>query len=399
MSDSFHMPESLAFWNKEGPINYTSPQDAYVLRGGEMVNDQGLKPLGGDFEGARQLYQQKEYSQAEVIFGKVADHKKNIMQVAEGARYYQAECLYKQGKYPSAGDHYLQLLNDFPSAAHGDEARKRLFDIANYWLDERRDQMEQAREVREGKRWMTMPLQPVHFDANKPFLDIEGHAMRYLEAVYMTYPRGPLGEKALFYMGSVKFYRQSYKDAENYFYQLVNNYPNGVHAPKALQMTIICKQIDTGGADYDGRRLQEARDLIEMAKRTYPELQRGQEEFLAKQAVDIHNLQAEKDFNIACFWERTGHPGSAHFYYEIVSRRYPGTPWAEKSQKKLIELRAKAAREINQQQSAAQPSPSATEPGPAPRPLTPGQALPPPGQAGSAPQMLPPSFGGPGQQP
>jgi len=390
----FQVPESMAFWEKHTTkVDYTTPEDAYVLRGGEMVPDQGLPTLGGDFEGARQLFQQKEYDKAEPIFGKIADNSKNVVQVVETARYYQAECLYKQGKYPGAGDHYIQLLNNFPSAAHGDEARQRLLDIANYWLDETRDQMEKAKEVREGKRWFTPPITPVHFEDSKPFLDIEGHAIRLLEAVHMTDPRGPLGEKALFYLASVKFYRQSYADADHYFYQLVQNYPNSAHAPSAMKLSIICKEILTHGPDYDGRRLQEARDLIETAKRTYPELARGQEQFLAKQAVEIHNLEAERDYNIACFYDRTGHPGPAHFCYEIVKRRYPGTPFADKAAKRVIELEAKALREANRAQAAGQPRPMLPETGPVPRTLTPGQPLPAPdGELGPAPRPLPPGL-------
>jgi TolA-binding protein len=392
-----HIPQSWLLWKKPEPQKKVMPEDAFVLRGGEMVADAGLPTLGGDFEGARQLFNQKEYAQAEPIFGHIADNAKNSLQVMEAARYYQAECLYKRGKYPAASDYYVQLLNNFPSAAHGDEVRKRLFDIANYWLDETRDQMDAAKEKREGKRWFVAPIMPVHFEDAKPLLDIEGHALKLLEVVHLTDPRGPLGEKALFYIGSVKFYRESYKDADHYFYQLVLNYPNGVHAPKALQLAIICKQISTGGPDYDGRRLQEARDLIEMAKRTYPELQVSNEKWLAQQALDIHNLQAEKDYNIARFWERTGHPGPAHFYYEIVKRRYPGTPFAEKAEKRLIELRAQAQREEQRTAPPAQDRPpAANEMGPPPRPVTPGQSMPGPGgETGPAPRPLPPGLDGP----
>jgi TolA-binding protein len=395
--DMFHVPESMAFWDKhEAKVDYTTPEDAFVLRGGEMVPDKGLPTLGGDFEGARLLFQQKEYAKAEPIFGKIADNKKNTMQVVESARYYQAESLYKQGKYPAAAGYYMQLLNNFPSAAHGDESRQRLFDIANYWLDETRDQMEKAKEAREGRRWFTPPLTFVHFEDSKPLLDIEGHAVRLLDAVHMTDPRGPLGEKALFYLGSIKFYRQAYTDADHYFFQLVQNYPNSPHAPKALELSLICKEICTHGPDYDGRRLQEARELIETAKRTYPELQHGQEQFLTKQAVEIHNLEAERDYNTACFWERTGHPGSAHFYYEIVKMRYPGTPFAEKAQKKIIELEARALKQASRGEPAGQPGPTMPQMGADPRPLIPGQPLQPPvGEMGPAPRTLPPGLGAP----
>jgi hypothetical protein len=52
----------------------------------------------------------------------------------------------------------------------------------------------------------------------------------------------------------------------------------------------------------------------------------------AKHKDKQSNAQAaEKDFQIAEFYRRTGHHGSAHFYYELVTRRYPDSPFAEKA--------------------------------------------------------------------
>jgi TolA-binding protein len=377
----FQIPDSLAFWDKHEPkIDHTLPEDYVKYSDGQLVHEASLPTYGGDYEGARLLFREKDYARAEPIFGKIADNAKNTPQVLEDARFNEAECLYLRGKYPAAAERYLQLLNSFASAAHGEETRERLFSIANYWLDETREQMEKAREVREGKRWFTTPIMPVHFEESKPLLDIEGHAVKILEAVHITDPKGKWGEKALFYLGSVKFYREQYRDADFYFYQLVQNYANGPYAPKALELSIICKQICTGGPNYDGRRLQEARDLIEMAKTAYPELEKGEDKFLTKQAMEIHYIQAEKDYNIARFWERTGHPGSAHFYYEIVKRRYPGTPFAEKAEKKLIELKAAAIRE-SQHAAPANADTQTPEAAPPPRPLQ--------GQPGDAPKTLP----------
>ncbi len=378
---SFRLPEWMdPFPRSEPKIDYTSPEGSYELRNGQIVPVMAAPTLGGDFEGALQLYNQKEYARAEPIFRKIADHQKNTLQVLEAARWFQAECFYKQGLYPDAAERYLQLINTFPSAVHGEECRQKLFDIANYWLDETRDQMEQAREVREGKRWFTTPIAPVHFEDSKPLLDIEGHALRMLEAVYMTNPHGKLADKSLFYLGSVKFYREEYREADNFFYTLVKTLPKSPHAPKALELSIVCKEICTGGPDYDGRRLQEARDLISMARTAYPELAKGNDQFLTKQMVAINKLEAEKDFNTPKFWDRTGHPGSAYFCYEIVKRRYPGTSYAEQAEKRMLELRTKAEKEQHNQPQAGDSTPQA------PRSVVPGP------EAGPAPRVLPPGM-------
>ena len=49
---AFAMPDGWAFWKKEDTkIDYTSPEDVFVFRGGEMLPDKGLQPFGGDYEG------------------------------------------------------------------------------------------------------------------------------------------------------------------------------------------------------------------------------------------------------------------------------------------------------------------------------------------------------------
>src|SRR5262249_19419059 len=184
-------------------------------------------------------------------------------------------------------DTYQKVLSDFPSGAYRELANQRIFDIANFWLDDTRAQMEAERERKEGKRWFVMPASFVHFERTKPFLDEEGRAIEKLEQVHIHDPRGALGEKALFYLGSVKFYHEDYREADHYFYKLVTDYPNSALAPQALELAIICKQLSTGGSAYDGRRCVEARMLVDKALRAYPELAAKKDGFLKRQLVSI----------------------------------------------------------------------------------------------------------------
>jgi hypothetical protein len=86
----------------------------------------------------------------------------------------------------------------------------------------------------------------------------------------------------------------------------------------------------------------EARMLVHAAFNNYPELAENKKDFLSRQLVGITLQQAEKDFKVAQFYERTGHPGSAYFCYEIVRRRYPGTPYAERAGERMTDLRSKS---------------------------------------------------------
>jgi outer membrane protein assembly factor BamD (BamD/ComL family) len=258
-----------------------------------------------------------------------------------------------------------------------------MFDIATYWLEDTKAEMALYKEKEQGKRWFVVtPV--VHFEREKPWIDVEGHALQALERVYLNDMRGPLADRSLFLIGTVKFYREDYVGADHYFSQLVELYPNSKLASGSVELGIISKQLCTGGADYDGRKVAQARRLINAAFANYPDLAQDKREFLMKQLASCNLQQAEKDFKTAEFYRRTRQPGSAYFYYEIVRRRYPGTEYFDKATERMHELRA-AAEKSNAKQPAPPPAPPKNPtpppndmlppPRPVPPSLTPGQPL------------------------
>jgi outer membrane protein assembly factor BamD (BamD/ComL family) len=328
-------------WSK-GPDAPPAPADSLVLRGDHLEPDKA--PVAGtaatELAGAKELYRRGDYANAETIFHRIAGNTKNSAQIAEEARYYEADCLRLQSHYPKAADTYKKCLDDFPSGLKHDEANKRMFDIANYWLDDTRKDMEARQQQKDGKRWFVLPTSFVHTEKEKPLLDMEGRALDLLEYVHINDPVGPLGEKALFYLGSVKFFREDYKEADHYFSQIVTTRPNSPLAVKAVELAIIAKQLSTGGPEYDGRKCEEARQLVDTALRSYPELAEKKHDFLERQIWAINQQEADKDFRVAEFYKRTGHPGAAYFYYELVRRRYPGSKYAKDAEARMEEVRA-----------------------------------------------------------
>src|SRR5262249_38176835 len=161
-----------------------------------------------DLAGAHELFRRGNYDQAESYYHKIAKNTKNTPQVAEEARYYEAECLRLEGRYPKACDTYHRMLTDFPSGIHKEEAVRHMFEIGEYWLKDHDEDIRQTREKKEGKRWFVWPGPVVHFEKTKPFFDEEGRAMEALENVRTGDFRGPLSDKALFLSGSVKFFRE-----------------------------------------------------------------------------------------------------------------------------------------------------------------------------------------------
>jgi outer membrane protein assembly factor BamD (BamD/ComL family) len=266
------------------------------------------------------------------------------------------------------------LPTDFPAGVHREQSIRRVYDISDYWLKDFEAEVQAARDKELGKRSFVWPAPIVHFDKTKPFFDEEGRALEGLEQVKLQEINGPMADRALFAAGRVKFFREDYKEADYYFTQITEMHANSPLAPAAVELAIISKHMSTGGSDYDGRKVAEARQLVEKALSSYPELasQKEKREFLDRQIGGITYQQAEKDFKIAEFYRRTKHPGSAYFYYEIVRRRYPGTGFAEKATKRMLELRAKMEQEqatAIKERQAPKETPAQPELAPAPKPV------------------------------
>jgi tetratricopeptide (TPR) repeat protein len=319
----------------------SAPQDNFILRGLGLTSDfkGDDRALADELEGAKRLYQNKEYAKAEVICHRIANLRKGPLHIMDEALYVEADCQRLQNNFRDAEGTYLKYLKEFRNQGQfTDQVLRRLFDIANYWLDDTRKLMQAYEEKRDGKRWLVTPASYFHVSSDKPFFDAEGHALRILEEIRLNDIRGPLGERALFYIATVKFFREDYRDADYYYAQLFESYPNSQLAPKAIKQSIICKQIMHGGTDYDTRSVEESRKLIDSYQNAYPEWSKDRD-WLTRQLSGIHLQQADRDFKVGEFYRRTGHPGSAYFYYELVRRRYPGTEYASKAEERMSELR------------------------------------------------------------
>jgi outer membrane protein assembly factor BamD (BamD/ComL family) len=372
-----------SLWERMDPFaaKSTPPpaSESFTLRPEGLVADKAPKEgAESDLAGARELFRAGDFAAAEPAFRKIAENTKNPVNVAEEARFYEAECLRNQLKYPKAADTYADCVTKFPQGAHREQALQRMYDIANYWLDDTRAEMEEWKEKEEGKRVWVWP-RVFSIEKTKPFLDREGRAVEKLEQVRLNDINGPLADKALFICGSVRLYKQDYREADQYFSDLCERHPNSPLAPQAMELAIFSKQMSTGGSDYDGRKAAEARKLVQTAMDTYPELAGPKKDYLMKQLVSITLQQCEKDFKVAEFYRKKGHAGAAYFYYGIVVRTYKDIePYYSESLRRMEELKAKAAKDgapppaAGPQVAQAPPPPARqAEAAPPPRPLAP----------------------------
>src|SRR5262245_268193 len=278
---------------------------------------------------AEELFTAGDYEKAQTQFRALADNQGNSAALAERARFMQAECRYLRGHYPEAADTYHKVLLDFPTGAYRRDACARMFDISNYWLNDFRDELEKRSGEKGVLRWR--PNWPNPWDRTRPTFDQEGRTLEALQRVHTHDVTGPSADKAVFWCGYVNFIRGNFSEADHFFSQLVELHKDSPLHAQAMAFAIQAKNNATGGAIYDGRKCAEALQLVYVAEASVPELTNdpAMAEKLTRAKFAIRSQQAEKDFRMAEYYERTGHPGSAVFYYELVRRRYAGTRYSD----------------------------------------------------------------------
>ena len=120
-----------------------------------------------EMQTAEEAFQKEDWPRSERLFHRIAENTNTSPFLAEKARYFEAESLRRQGYLPKAADTYSKLLLDFPTGVYRQEAVIRMYDVANFWLEDTRKQMELEQERRDGKRWY-IPSNFVHWDRSKP---------------------------------------------------------------------------------------------------------------------------------------------------------------------------------------------------------------------------------------
>jgi RNA polymerase sigma factor (sigma-70 family) len=143
------------------------------------------------------------------------------------------------------------------------------------------------------------------------------------------------GDRLLFLEGSTRFLLGHYRAADRAFSRLAEDRRSSPFAARAIELAILSKHLARGGEAERERKVAEGRRIIEKALANVTEKAGG----LGGQLTDITMQQAEKDFEIGEFYRRTGHPGSACYYYELVRRRYPRSKLAALATERLRQAR------------------------------------------------------------
>lgn len=140
-------------------------------------------------------------------------------------------------------------------------------------------------------------------------------------------------ERLLFLEGSTRFLLGDYAAADRAFARLCESRPNSRLVPPAAELAILAKHLTTGDAAERKLKVAEGRRLIKKALAGIAERAEGP----ARRVPAPPREQAHKLFQVAEFYRKAGHHGSARFYYELICRRHPKSAFATRAEAQLRE--------------------------------------------------------------
>ncbi|MFH1745704.1 MAG: outer membrane protein assembly factor BamD [Planctomycetota bacterium] len=164
-------------------------------------------------------------------------------------------------------------------------------------------------------------------------LPARDEAIDILDRIWERVPGTRLGEEALRIKADYFFGRGDMDLAQDEYANLAREYPGGRYVQLAMLRSAEAAEAAFPGIRFDDRPLLEAEDRYRQVNRAYPAYARR--ENVEQRLVGIQQLRAEKDLDIARWYERTRQPTAAEFYYRLVIQDWADTLAAAEARQRL----------------------------------------------------------------
>lgn len=320
-----------------------------------------FRPAKGiaELEQAEALFNDGEFKAAEKRFGKIAKKYKDS-QIEEDALFMRAESQFERKRYAAAQDGYDTLFEKFPSTRYMPQSTQRLFTISRVWLrfpevvtsgdieqvdfeNPKNTPLPKASKEQDQSFQLTraIPILPNAFDRTRPVFDTEGRALQALKSIWLHDPTGPLADDALMLTASYHLRKGDHLEADRVYKILRQEYPKSQHLQNAFVLGSHVRLMSYQGEKYDGKALDEARQLKESTLKLYPNSkERGH---LNSDLAQIEELMAARDWEMVVYYGKKGKPQSVAVYCREIIEKHPDTTYVDRARAKLDELRAEAA--------------------------------------------------------
>ncbi len=272
-------------------------------------------PLG-EVDEARRLIAEGDWKQARPIL------KKWTKANPDDERYFEAMLLL--GDTYFLGKDYWNAVERYQEVA--DNAAGELFHLAQS------RSVDCARAFLAGEKrilWGFIPL-PAYDDG----CDI-------LDRVWQRAPGTRLGEFALKQKADFRYDRGEFEIAKDEYANLVQQYPSGRHIQSSMLRSAESAEASFNGVKFDDRPLVDADVRFRQFKEEFPPL--AEREAVDARLEGIRQKRADKDLDIAQWYERTKARDAAVFYYQRIVKDWPDTLAASQAQARLKALGVESA--------------------------------------------------------
>lgn len=240
-----------------------------------------------------------------------------LEQNVDSENYYDA--VYLMGEAYFSDELFWQAFEQFDLVADttaGDlffSALRRSMDVARAFL---------AGEPRIVWKIFRLPAQP--------------DGIEILDRVEQRVPGTRLAQEAVKVKADYFFEDGQMRLAQDEYQRLYRDYPEGRYSRAALLRSAVAAEASFNGIRFDDQPLIEADERYRTVQDVYPAY--AEREAIAERRRGIRRQRAEKDLEVARWYERSRNPEAAAFYYRLVIRDFSGTQAADEARSRLLDL-------------------------------------------------------------
>ena len=231
------------------------------------------------------------------------------------ALFLKAQALFDRSLYYQSFEVYEELLDSFPTSALWESSLRQQIEIAKLFL-----------AGKKRKVWGFIPA------------SARTEALEILERVEERWPGSDLAAYALKMQSDYYFNSGRFIEAQGAYQILVDNYNKSRYYEESLLRSAEATQAQYRGPLYDGRCLNDARIRYEQYRVRFP--QKAKQLGIEQRIMRIHWQQAEKNYEVADYYQRTHRDMSARYYAEYVKANWAGSEWAQKADVLLAKVSA-----------------------------------------------------------
>lgn len=169
-----------------------------------------------------------------------------------------------------------------------------------------------------------------------PWLVEEDHSEEILKRALDRAPFSPFGPRAHLRLAYIYDQDGRVQESIDQLREIVRDYPNSEqHKYAMLALAEGLLELSRRG-DGDGAYIREAADVLANFKKRYPQAE--EEDWVRRKLLESKDIQAQRIYDMAEFYRKSGRKEAAERYLAKVVSEYPESLPAAQSEEELVEL-------------------------------------------------------------